>query len=260
MKMNKNAYNINVLDKVHQLYGDTTKIKKLMLQRIKDLKNNGFYIDICLPHFETLEKKSYVEILEDYIKQNNKDIPDNFDISKYYSTVGIYTSYDNNYHEFIHVSPKNFTFEYVDFENAHNVLNISQSCIYLNSFWGIYVKNDLLEMHDLIQYDFFKKYYRIVPYNMYDGGNDILNYSDNRNTHNFSITGTHNGAIFYSWEDFILTTENTDKYQIEQGDSYIKELELKLKETKKNHKLFIKESEKKLNLLKQIKFANSMPS
>ena len=75
--MNNNAYNSDVLDKIHQMYGDSSKIKKLMMQRIKDLKKNGFYLDMRNP----INKDSFINILEATLKYNIKDLPSDFDIS-----------------------------------------------------------------------------------------------------------------------------------------------------------------------------------
>jgi hypothetical protein len=249
--MNNNAYNSDMLDKIHQMYGDSSKIKKLMMQRIKDLNKNGFYLDMRNP----INKDSFINILEATLKYNIKDLPSDFDISNYYQIVGQY-ELKNDHHDFVHVSPKDFIFEYVDFDNMRDVLNISQQTIYANSFWGIYIKNDVLKMHDLIQYDFFKKNYIIAPYNLYDGGNNILSYSDNVKTHILSICGgNHSGSIFYSWEDFIRATADFNRYVFDQYDSRVKELESSLKEIKKSKKKFLVDSKKHLDKLTQIKFS-----
>ena len=148
------AYNSDMLDKVYQMYGDSSKIKDMMLQRIEDLEKNGFYIDLCCSHSHKLEISTLVEWFEKQMTRFNKDLPEDFDLSKYYTKIGSYTISDG-YHEFIHVSPSSFTFEYVDLNNMRDVLNISQPIIYANPFWGIYIKNDTLKIHDIIQYDFF---------------------------------------------------------------------------------------------------------
>ena len=75
--------------------------------------------------------------------------------------------------------PKDFTFDYVDMSNMSNVMNISSNVIYANTFYGIYIKNDILHMHDIVQYDIFKQAFFINQCNIYDGGNGILVYSNN---------------------------------------------------------------------------------
>lgn len=203
--MNKDIYNINISSTLKEKFNDELYIKKLLDQKIEEIKVNGFYLDLFeSPNFY-IDGKDRLTEFECKIKNlSSNNLPSNFKITDYYKVIGRYIK-DNQFHMFVHVSPKDFTFNYVDTSNMSNIMNISNNTIHANTFYGIYIKNDILHMHDIIQYDIFRQVFFISQYNIYDGGNDILGYSDNENNHEFSISGNtvHKGAIFSSWEDYI---------------------------------------------------------
>lgn len=249
------AYKFETLDQIRKNY-KSSEIKKMMTKKIDEFEKHGFYLDINKD-----SDISFVKCFEEEIRKNISDLPENFDFSEYYQTIGTY-EFINGKHEFIHVSPKDFTFEYVSFDpdlGSLSPLNISSSVTYMNSFWGIYIKNDILKIHALVQYDFFVKYYAIAPYNLYDGGNDLLGYSSNRYTHKFSLSEQkQSGGVFSSWEDFIQTNERLYAYNEKKRLDIIKDDEAKfksqIKDAKKEAKQYATESKKRMNMLKKVSF------
>lgn len=228
---NTNTYNINILSTLKEKFNDELYIKKLLDQKIEEIKINGFYLDLIeSPNFH-IDGKDRLNILECAIKNiSSNKLPSDFKITDYYKVIGRYIK-DNQFHTFVHVSPKDFTFDYVDMSNMSNVMNISSNVIYANTFYGIYIKNDILHMHDIVQYDIFKQAFFINQCNIYDGGNGILVYSNNKYNHEFSISGNdkHDGAIFSSWEDYIQRLENVYKYSEQQITENIELLKEQLK-------------------------------
>ena len=113
-------------------------------------------------------------------------------------------------------------------------------------------------MHDIIQYDIFRQVFYINRFNIYDSGNDILGYSDNENTHVFSLSGNnkHNGAIFSSWEDYIHRIENVNKYSEQQINANIESLKEQLKNAEMCREQILNYHKKSMDEIKAIKFEN----
>lgn len=256
--MNKDTYNINISSTLKEKFNDELYIKKLLDQKIEEIKVNGFYLDLLeLPNFH-MDGKNRLTELECKIKNlSSNNLPSDFKITDYYKVIGRYIK-DNQFHTFVHVSPKDFTFNYVDMSNMSNTMNISRNTTYANTFYGIYIKNDILHMHDIIQYDIFKQAFFIRPYNIYDGGNDILGYSDNKNNHEFSISGNtvHDGAIFSSWEDYIQTMENLNKYSEQKINENIESLKEQLKKAEMCREQIFSYRKRRMDEIKSIKFEN----
>jgi hypothetical protein len=227
---NEGIYNINISSTLKEKFNDELYIKKLLDHKIEEIKVNGFYLDLIeLPNFH-IDGKDRLNKLEYDIKNIcSNHLSSDFKITDYYKVIGRYIK-DNYFHTFVHVLPNDFTFNYVDMSNISNIMNISRNTIYANTFYGIYIKNDILHMHDIIQYDIFKQAFFINQCNIYDGGNDILGYSDNKYNHEFSISGSnkHDGAIFSSWVDYIQRLKNVYKYTEQQINTNIELLKEQL--------------------------------
>lgn len=256
--MNKDIYNINISSTLKEKFNDELYIKKLLDQKIEEIKVNGFYLDLIEPPNFQIDGKDRLNELECAIKNlSSNKLPSDFKITDYYKVIGRYIK-DNQFHTFVHVSPKAFTFNYVDMSNMSNVMNISSNVIYANTFYGIYIKNDILHMHDIVQYDIFKQVFFIKQYNIYDGGNGILVYSDNKYNHEFSISGNdaHDGAIFSSWEDYIQRIENLYRYSEQKITENIEILKDQLKKADAYREQILNFHKKSMDEIKAIKFEN----
>lgn len=171
------------------------EIKHIYDEKIEEMKKNGFYVDLLENN-----RRTTLELLEDLYTNpmSNAFVPD-YKTSDHFELVREY-SLNGDRHSFIHVNPNGFTFEQVDFDNMSSVLDIRSQSVYANKFWGIYLKNDTLKIHELVQFDMYRKFFAIRSYNMYDGGNDILGYSSRAHYIGF---GQHNGAVYFSWKDLV---------------------------------------------------------
>lgn len=150
-----------------EVYKVEDNLKTMLNNRIAELEKDGFCMDL------RMDKDG--KTIFDYIRKSFCDpqgsrydptyrVEDDFDILRKYTM-------SNEDHMFVHVKPDNFSFRYIDFQNMRSVFNTSsETIVYSNSFWGIYIRNDHLRLHDLVQYDIFQKYFDIHPYNIYDGG------------------------------------------------------------------------------------------
>lgn len=134
-------------------------------KRIAKLEAEGFFLDMTEP----AGQPRYLEILERaYTDPQSRFYVKDFRLADHFEAVKEFTL-SGQQHTLVHVKPSDFTFSYVDFGNMNAVWPRIQF-VYANAFWGIYIKSDRLKIHELVQYDVFKKCFCIRPYNIYDGG------------------------------------------------------------------------------------------
>lgn len=232
MTTKKVAYSIESLKEVNK---NKDIVKDILNDKIAELRECGFCIDYGLnENGETILDSIERRFCDPKSKFYNPDyrMEDNFEILREYVLNG-----EN--HVFVHVKPTGFSFQYIDFENMGDVFNSHRNnVVYANSFYGIYIRNDFLRMHDLVQIDIYKKYFRICPYNIYDGGNDLLFYSDAIGY--VGVGGDHNGAIFTKWEDFIDTKKRVMDFSDEAYRTRIKHWQDQIDDETKKHDEFQK--------------------
>lgn len=202
------------------------QIRKIYDDKIKELSDNGFYIDIICKNSHSVDMiKDIDKIYEEYnvVHENNQyTIPSNN-----YSIEKKYVDENDLTHLFIKVKPDNFTFKYVDFESYFKVFDITNGFVYLNSFWGIFVENKKLRIYDLIQYDFFRDVWFESIYNIYDGNNKNLVLPLNlANVLSIYLNKYEaSGAIFSSFKNMIDANEKMMKHSIKEYDSKLSEPE-----------------------------------
>ena len=202
------------------------QIRRIYDDKIKELSENGFYIDIiCKNSYHEDMIKVIDKIYEEYNvshENNQYMIPSNN-----YSIEKKYVDENDVTHLFIKVKPDNFTFKYVDFESYFKVFDITGGVVYLNSFWGIFVENKKLRIYDLIQYDFFRDIWFESRDNIYDGNNKnrVLPLNLANVVSIFLNKYETSGAIFSSFKNMIDANEKMMNHTIKEYDSKLSELE-----------------------------------
>ena len=202
------------------------QIRRIYDDKIKELSENGFYIDIiCKNTYHEDMIKVIDKIYEEYNvshENNQYMIPSNN-----YSIEKKYVDENDVTHLFIKVKPDNFTFKYVDFESYFKVFDITGGVVYLNSFWGIFVENKKLRIYDLIQYDFFRDIWFESRDNIYDGNNKnrVLPLNLANVVSIFLNKYETSGAIFSSFKNMIDANEKMMNHTIKEYDSKLSELE-----------------------------------
>ena len=249
MQQVKSAYSFDSLEKVRKLFPNEKDLKDLIMKRITQMKKKGFFIDV-INHPDSLHL-SYLDYIETAYTSKDSDMKvEGFKLSDYFKLVKDYVDIYGKSHNFIHVNPKGFEFKYVDFHSMFEVLYKNKSgCVYANSFWGIYVENKTLKMNDLVQYDAFKNYFRIAPYNIYDGGNDLLPHSPE---FPIGICG-RNGAVWSSWQEFVDVRMNIMKYNKQDYEEKLSLLKEKMKNLKSDYKKSQKNYARELAALQKVK-------
>ena len=227
-------YNKPIQDEILKSY-TKEQIRKIYDDKIKELSENGFYIDLICKnsHFEDIIK-DYDKIYEEYNvshENNQYMIPSNN-----YSIEKKYVDENDVTHLFIKVKPDNFTFKYVDFESYFKVFDITGGVVYLNSFWGIFVENKKLRIYDLIQYDFFRDIWFESRDNIYDGNNKnrVLPLNLANVLSIFLNKYETSGAIFSSFKNMIDANEKMMNHGIKECDSKLSELEETIVNVKNN--------------------------
>lgn len=217
-------YDKPIQNEILKLY-TKDQIRKIYDDKIKELSENGFYIDIiCKNSYHEDMIKVIDKIYEEYNvshKNNQYMIPSNN-----YSIEKKYVDENDVTHLFIKVKPDNFTFKYVDFESYFKVFDITGGVVYLNSFWGIFVENKKLRIYDLIQYDFFRDIWFESKYNIYDGNNKnlVLPLNPTNVLSIFLNKYETSGAIFSSFKNMIDANEKMMNHDIKGYDSKLSEL------------------------------------
>ena len=202
------------------------QIRKIYDDKIKELSENGFYIDIiCKNTYHEDMIKVIDKIYEEYNvshENNQYMIPSNN-----YSIEKKYVDENDVTHLFIKVKPDNFTFKYVDFESYFKVFDITGGVVYLNSFWGIFVENKKLRIYDLIQYDFFRDIWFESRDNIYDGNNKnrVLPLNLANVVSIFLSKYETSGAILSSFKNMIDANEKMMNHTIKEYDYKLSELE-----------------------------------
>lgn len=244
MQQVKSAYSFDSLEKVRRLFPNEKDLKDLIMKRITQMKKKGFFIDV-INHPNSLHL-SYLDCIE----KTYMSKVEGFKLSDYFKLVKDYIDIYGKSHNFIHVKPNGFEFKYVDFNSMFEVLYKNASgCVYANSFWGIYIENKTLKMNDLVQYDVFKNYFRIAPYNIYDGGNDLLPHSPE---FPIGICG-RNGAVWSSWQEFVDVRMNIMKYNKQDYEEKLSLLKEKMKNLKSDYKKSQKNYARELAALQKVK-------
>ena len=245
-------YNKPIQDEILKSY-TKEQIRKIYDDKIKELSENGFYIDLICKnsHFEDIIK-DYDKIYEEYNvshENNQYMIPSNN-----YSIEKKYVDENDVTHLFINVKPDNFTFKYVDFESYSKVFDITGGVVYLNSFWGIFVENKKLRIYDLIQYDFFRDIWFESRDNIYDGNNKnrVLPLNLANVLSIFLNKYETSGAIFSSFKNMIDANEKMMNHAIKEYDSKLSELEETIVNVKNNKTKIINDYTKRIEHLKTI--------
>ena len=217
------------LDEILAKAGSESAIKDKVREKISQIESDGFYIDgRCHQGIDFLEpvRNRWREIFE----EKGLECPDP---AKVYRVEHTYRGMDNIMHQFVHIDPSQFMFSYVDFRHLSPMLR-SHKTGRFNHFWGIYVESPELMVHDLIQYDVFRNIWWNVPYNIYDGGYDLLDPDQNRVfslSGNFATLPHSRGAIFSSIRDMAETAERANDFLLklaeEKANSARRELEAK---------------------------------
>ena len=229
------------------------QIRKIYDDKIKELSENGFYIDIiCKDSYHEDMIKVIDKIYEEYNvshENNQYKIP-----SKKYSIEKKYVDENDLTHLFIKVKPDNFTFKYVDFESYFKVFDITGGVVYLNSFWGIFVENKKLRIYDLIQYDFFRDIWFESRDNIYDGNNKnlVLPLNLSNVLSIFLNKYETSGAIFSSFKNMIDANEKMMNHGIKEYDSKLSELEESIVNVKNTKTKTINDYTKRIEHLKTI--------
>ncbi len=249
MQLGKSAYSFDSLEKVRKLFPNEKDLKDLILKRITQMKKKGFFIDVI--NRPDSQFPSYLDYIETtYTSKDSALKVEGFKLSDYFKPVKDYVDIHGTSHTFIHVKPKDFEFKYADFRSMLGVLYKNASgCVYANSFWGIYIENKTLKMNDLVQYDVFKKFYRIAPYNIYDGGNDLLPHSPE---FPIGICG-HNGAVWSSWQEFVDVRKNLIEYGKQEYEETLGRLKENIKTLKSDYKKSQKNFARELAALQKVK-------
>lgn len=192
-KETKYAYPPQMLEHAEKAFPELERhIEAVTKKRIAKLEAEGFFLDII----EQAGEPKYLESIERlYTDPQSRFHVPGFKLADYFETAKEFTL-SGQPHTLARVKPAGFTFSYVDFGNAHAVWPGMQYT-YMNSFWAIYVKSDKLKIHDLVQYDVFKRCFCIRPYNIYDGGNGLLRYAGHNDYQGF-CGKNHNGGMVYS--------------------------------------------------------------
>ena len=229
------------------------QIRKIYDDKIKELSENGFYIDIiCKDSYHEDMIKVIDKIYEEYNvshENNQYMIPSNN-----YSIEKKYVDENDVNHLFIKVKPDNFTFKYVDFESYFKVFDITGGVVYLNSFWGIFVENKKLRIYDLIQYDFFRDIWFESRDNIYDGNNKnlVLPLNLSNVLSIFLNKYETSGAIFSSFKNMIDANEKMMNHGIKEYDSKLSELEESIVNVKNTKTKTINDYTKRIEHLKTI--------
>ena len=108
---NTNTYNINISSTLKEKFNDELYIKKLLDQKIEEIKINGFYLDLIeSPNFH-IDGKDRLNILECVIKNiSSNKLPSDFKITDYYKVIGRYIK-NNQFHTFHCLSYRNCLIE-----------------------------------------------------------------------------------------------------------------------------------------------------
>ena len=229
------------------------QIRKIYDDKIKELSENGFYIDII---WKDSYHEDMIKVIDKIYEEYNVSHENNQYMipSNNYSIEKKYVDENDVTHLFIKVKPDNFTFKYVDFESYFKVFDITGGVVYLNSFWGIFVENKKLRIYDLIQYDFFRDIWFESRDNIYDGNNKNLVLPLNlANVLSIFLNKYKtSGAIFSSFKNMIDANEKMMNHTIKEYDYKLSELEESIVNVKNTKTKTINEYTKHIEHLKTI--------
>ena len=248
-------------DEIREKYTEE-KIREIYFGKIEKLRKDGFCLNMNTPPPEKTGGKSFLDFTDDAWKEYSEVNELEFvSLKENYKELFTWVCSDGvTLNSFWKIDPEGFTFEYVDFNNFSKVLETPQM-MYLNPFWGIFVKNDRLKVDSMVQYDFDTDTWRITNLNFYDwlGGNrNVLPFKHptlreiTGKRHNFAQNLV--GAVLDSFEDFVEGTRRVEESKSMELDAEIFETKKKLSELEKKRfmckKNFIVEYKYHLDVLK----------
>ena len=223
---------LSTCQRILQKYSER-EIRKIHADKIRELRKNGFCLDMNLRMMEQEgDARNFLDRVDDCRKQASPENPKKFvSARKNYREIFPWKDLDGHGHVFLEVDPKGFEFKYVDFHNFSDVLNVHQTVIYLNTFWGIFVRNKTLGVDSLLQYDFDLDIWHICDYNLCDYRDGFSNRLPFSHPEKFEVTfSSHNlgqggmaGAIFRSFDDFVSANRRVYEKNLRVLESKIEE-------------------------------------
>lgn len=203
-KETKYAYQPQALEQAEKAFPELERhIEAVTKRRIAKLEAEGLFLDMI----EQDGQPKYLECVERlYTNPQSRFYVPGFRLADHFEAAKEFTL-SGQRHTLVHVKPESFTFSYVDFGNMDAAWPKLQFT-YANSFWAIYVKSDRLKIHDLIQYDVFKKCFCIRPYNIYDGGNGLLRYAGHGDYRGFCGNNHNSGMVYSGFGDLAKVRES----------------------------------------------------
>lgn len=158
------------LDEIFEKAGPESSIRDKIQEKISEMHRDGFYLDIKCTQgidFTALILDTWHEVFN----VCGLDCPDPADV---YQVERTYRGIDDVMHQFVHINPDMFKFNYVDRNHLGPMYEPEAPTPIIDHFWGIYIESPKLMVHDLIQYDVFRDIWWNIPFNIYDGGRTIL--------------------------------------------------------------------------------------
>jgi hypothetical protein len=237
-------------DKIREKYTEE-KIREIYSRKIEKLKKDGFYLNIIMPPPEKTGGKSLLDFTDEVWKKYSKTEFEFISLKENYKEMFTWVDIDGKtLSSFQKVDPEGFTFDYVDFENFREVFDAPQ-IVYLNPFWGIFIKNDRLKVDSVVQYDFDTDTWVITNRNLYDWRDGSKNVLPLKHPTPREITGGQHtfrpsiiGAVVDSFEDFVEKVRNVGEYDCKKLEAEILEIGGKLSELKKK---FVAEMTRNVN-------------
>lgn len=158
------------LDEIFEKAGPESNIMDKIQEKISEMRRDGFYLDIkCKQGIDVTAL--ILDVWREVFDVCGLDCPDPADM---YQVERTYRGIDDVIHQFVHVNPDMFKFNYVDRNHLEPMYDPETPTPLIDSFWGIYIESPKLMVHDLIQYDVFRDIWWNIPFNIYDGGRMIL--------------------------------------------------------------------------------------
>lgn len=205
--------NISTCQRILQNHTEK-ELKEFHAEKIRELRKDGFCLDNRLVTFKNLGiTRHFLDYVDDIRRQAFPERKRFVSVRRNYREILTWKEISGGpEHIFLKVDPKGFEFRYVDFGNFWKVMNVNASVIYLNTFWGIFVRNKTLGVDSMLQYDFDADVWYMTDFNLCDLNDGHKNRLPFRHPekfeimlggHNFSVDTTRYGAVFGSFDDFV---------------------------------------------------------